>query len=118
MEHIYGTIVSYLFNIEMRKLGALGALSFGPAIRPYIYLIPVYLLSRRMPYGEGKWAFCILVLPIFMFIFIEAAALGIGVASIIRQSKPRALGIFAVLLYSAYLIGIISIVVYLVFYLG
>ena len=102
----------------MKKLGALSVLSFGCAILPYIYLIPVYLLSRTMPYGGGSLAFYFLALPMFMFTFIEAAALGIGIACIVQQSKPRALGIFAVLLSSAYLIGIISIVVYLVFYLG
>ena len=102
----------------MKKLGALSVLSFGCAILPYIYLIPVYLLSRTMAYGGGSLAFYFLALPMFMFIFVEAAALGIGTACIIRQSKPRALGIFAVLLSSAYLIGIISIIVYLVFYLG
>ena len=101
----------------MRKLGALGVLLFGCAILPYIYLIPVYLLSRTMPYGGGSLAVYILVLPMFMFIFVEAAALGIGTACIVQQSKPRALGFFAVLLSSAYLIGIISIIVYLVLHL-
>ena len=97
----------------MKKLGALSVLSFGCAILPYIYLIPVYLLSRRMPYGGGSLALYFLTLPMFIFIFLDAAAFGIGTACIVQQSKPRALGFFAVLLSSAYLIGIISIIVYL-----
>ena len=101
----------------MKKLGALSVLSFGCAILPYIYLIPVYLLSRAMAYGGGSLAFYFLVLPMFIFIFLEAAALGIGTACIVQQSKSRALGFFAVLLSSAYLIGIISIVIYLAVYL-
>ena len=101
----------------MRKLGALGVLSFGCAILPYIYFILVYLLFRTMPYGGGSLALYFLTLPMLIFIFLEAAALGIGIACIVQQSKPRALGFFAVLLSSAYLVGIISIIVYLVLHL-
>ena len=107
--NIYGTTVSSTFSEEMKKLGALGVISFGCAILPYIYLIPVYLLSRSMPYGGGSLALYFLALPMFIFIFLEAAALGVGTACIVQKSKPRALGFFAVLLSSAYLIGIISI---------
>ena len=46
--NIYGTIISSAFSEEMKKLGSLGVISFGCAILPYIYLIPVYLLSRSM----------------------------------------------------------------------
>ena len=70
-----------------------------------------------MPYGGGSLAFYFLALPMFMFTFIEAAALGIGISCIVQQSKPRALGFLAVQLSSAYLIGIISIVFYLFVYL-
>ena len=70
----------------MKKLGALSVLSFGCAILPYIYLIPVYLLSRTMAYGGGSLAFYFLALPMFMFIFVEAAALGISTACIIQQT--------------------------------
>ena len=98
-------------------MGSLGVFAFGCAILPYIYLIPVYLLWRSMAYGGGSLVFYFLALPMFIFILVEAAALGIGTACIVQQSKPRALGFFAVLLSSAYLIGIISTVVYLVVYL-
>ena len=75
----------------MKKLGALSVLSLGCAILPYIYLIPVYLLSRTMPYGGGSLALYFLTLSMFIF-FLEAAALVIGIACIVRQSKPRAFG--------------------------
>ena len=107
--NIYGTTISSTFSEEMKKLGALGVILFGCAILPYIYLIPVDLLSRSMPYGGGSLALYFLALPMFIFIFLEAAVFGIGTVCIVQQSKPRALGFFAVLLSSAYLVGIISI---------
>ena len=79
----------------MGKLGALGVLSFGCAILPYIYFILVYLLFRTMPYGGGSLALYFLTLPMLIFIFLEAAALGIGIACIVQQSKPRAFGFFS-----------------------
>ena len=66
-------------------------------------------LSVIQKYGGGSLALYFLALPMFIFIFLEAAALGVGTACIVQKSKPRALGFFAVLLSSAYLVGIISI---------
>ena len=71
----------------MKKLGALGVISFGCAILPYIYLIPVYLLSRSMPYGGGSLALYFLALPMFIFIFLEAAALRIGLPELFRKAN-------------------------------